>query len=300
LLQVARGDIDYDEAGSGPTILFVPGSWGTRSAWRAVIAALNGQFRIVATSLLGYGGTSERRTAADFSIEREAEIIEAVSRRAGGRVHLVGHSYGSQACIAVAIRGVIPLNSLCVIEPTGINILRRAGELALYGQMVAFDDAYFRAFENGDKEAARHVVDLHDGDGRFDALPSRVRDYITSTTATNILDWRSHLGWDAPLLAYSGIAVPGLVIRGGRGHPYIARSAEILSGAMPNAFLVTVLGAAHSMMTTHAAEVARLVGEHVPKAIRARMIGRFHPLLLPAARVAPSTHLKNLQRALFG
>ena len=105
MIQDARGDIDYDEQGSGPTILFVPGSWGTRSAWRGVITALNGQFRIVTTSLLGYGGTAERRTAADFSIEREAEIIEAVSRRASGRVHLVGHSYGAQVCLAVAIPG---------------------------------------------------------------------------------------------------------------------------------------------------------------------------------------------------
>jgi len=266
LIQDARGDIDYDEEGSGPTILFVPGSWGTRSAWRGVITALNGPFRIVTTSLLGYGGTTERRTAADVSIEREAEIIEAVCRRAGGRVHLVGVSYGAQACLAVAIRGVTPLMSLSVIEPTAINLLRRAGDLALYEQIVTIRDNYFRAFESGDKEAARHVIDLHDGDGSFDALPSRVRDYLMATTATNILDWRSGLGWDAPLPAYSGIAVPGLVIRGGRGHPYIARCAEILSDAMPNASLVIVPGAAHSMMTTHAAEVARLIGENVSKA----------------------------------
>jgi pimeloyl-ACP methyl ester carboxylesterase len=266
LIQDARGDIYYDEQGSGPTILFVPGSWGTRSAWRGVITALNGQFRIVTTSLLGYGGTTERRTAADFSIEREAEIIEAVCRRAGGRVHLVGHSYGAQACLAVAIRGATPLMSLSVIEPTGVNPLRRAGDLVLYEQNVTFRDAYFRAFESGDKEAARQVIDLHDGDGSFDALPSRVRDYVMATTATNILDWRSHLGFDAPLAVYSGMPVASLVIRGGRGHPYIARSAEILSGAMPNASLVTVPGAAHSMMATHAAEVARLIGENVSKA----------------------------------
>src|SRR3981081_570433 len=97
--------------------------------------------------LVTVGGTAERRTAADFSIEREAEIIEAVSRRAGGRVHLVGHSYGRQACLAVAVGWVMALTSLCVIEPTRINILRRAGDLALYGQMVTFRDAYFRAFE---------------------------------------------------------------------------------------------------------------------------------------------------------
>jgi pimeloyl-ACP methyl ester carboxylesterase len=266
LIQDARGNIDYDEDGSGPTILFVPGSWGTRSAWRGVTTALNGQFRIVTTSLLGYGGTTERRTAADFSIEREAEIIEAVCRRAGGRVHLVGHSYGAQACLSVAIRGATPVMSLCVIEPTGINLLRRTGDLVLYEQLVTSRDAYFRAFESGDKDAARHVIDLHDGDGSFDALPSRVRDYVMATTATNILDWRSNFGFDAPLAVYSGIAVPSLVIRGGRGHSYIARYAEILNGAMPNTSVVTVPGAAHSMMATHAAEVARLIGENVSKA----------------------------------
>ena len=51
MIEDARGDIDYDEEGSGPTILFVPGSGGTRSAWRGVITALNRQFRIVTTSL---------------------------------------------------------------------------------------------------------------------------------------------------------------------------------------------------------------------------------------------------------
>lgn len=173
MIQDARGDIDYDEEGSGPTILFVPGSWGTRSAWRGVITALNGQFRIVTTSLLGYGGTTERRTAADFSIEREAEIIEAVCRRAGGRVHLVGHSYGAQACLAVAIRGATPLMSLSVIEPTGVNLLRRAGDLVLYEQLITSRDAYFRAFESGDKDSARQVIDLHDGDGNRCASVTR-------------------------------------------------------------------------------------------------------------------------------
>jgi len=38
-----------------------------------------------------------------------------------------------------------------------------------------------------------------------------VRDYIMATTATNILDWRSCFGFDAPLAVYAGIAVPSLV-----------------------------------------------------------------------------------------
>jgi len=55
------------------------------------MAAWDGRFRRVTTSLLGYGGTAERRTD-DPSIFYETDVLESVVRKAGGRVHLVGHS----------------------------------------------------------------------------------------------------------------------------------------------------------------------------------------------------------------
>ena len=73
--------IDYREQGSGPTILFVPGSWSTGALWRDVIALLGDRFRAVTTSPLGYGDTEERRTPDDVSIDREIDVIEAVIRR---------------------------------------------------------------------------------------------------------------------------------------------------------------------------------------------------------------------------
>src|SRR5262245_50373376 len=104
--------IDYEEIGEGRTIVFVPGSCSTGAAWRPVMAALRGRFRCVTTSLLGYGGTAERRTARDSSISLEAEIVEAVIRRAAGPVHLVGHSFGGLVALAVALRGRVALESL--------------------------------------------------------------------------------------------------------------------------------------------------------------------------------------------
>jgi pimeloyl-ACP methyl ester carboxylesterase len=111
MLSDRHGSIDYGEDGAGPTIVFVPGSWATGSAWCGVIAGLNGRFRTVTTSLPGYGGTRERRTPADTSINRQAEIVEAVIRHAGGPVHLVGHSFGALACLDVALCGVVPHES---------------------------------------------------------------------------------------------------------------------------------------------------------------------------------------------
>jgi pimeloyl-ACP methyl ester carboxylesterase len=261
MLEEARGRIDYDEQGTGPTIVFVPGSWSTRSAWRGVIEELGGRFRIVTTSLLGYGGSEERRTATQTAIEIEAEIAEAVIRRAGGGVHLVGHSFGGEVCLEVAARKLVPLVSLTLIEPPVVNLLSRAGEFDLYEQITTMRDTYFQEFERGDKEAARRVIDSFGGSGSYDALPQRMRDYIVATTATNILDWRSAM--DAPPANCSDVGVPSLILCGERTHPSLARSAELLASVMSTASLVTVPGARHFMVATHASEVARLIAQHV-------------------------------------
>src|SRR5262245_48392831 len=97
------GRIDYDERGQGPTVVLVPGSCSTGAAWRSIVTQWNDDFRCVTTSLAGYGGTAERRTPETADMAYEAEILEAVIRRAGGPVHLVGHSFGATTAIAVAL-----------------------------------------------------------------------------------------------------------------------------------------------------------------------------------------------------
>ena len=81
MIMEERGRVDYDECGAGRTIVLVPGSCSTGAAWRPVVAAWDNQFRCVTTSLLGYGGTAERRTVADPSIAHEAEALESVIRK---------------------------------------------------------------------------------------------------------------------------------------------------------------------------------------------------------------------------
>jgi len=263
MLQDRHGSIDYGEEGAGPTIVFVPGSWATGSAWRGVIAGLNGRFRTVTTSLPGYGGTRDRRTAADTSIDRQAQIVEAVIRRAGGPVHLVGHSFGALACLDVALCGLLPLMSLTLIEPVTFGLLRQQGECTLHEQFIAMREDYVRSFENGDREAARLVVDYLGGQGSFDALPSRIREYMVQTTPAHVLDMR--LVFDPPLAALANILLPTLVIRGERSVHSLQRSAETLSCALANASLRTISEAGHFMTATHTTEVAELIGDHVSR-----------------------------------
>src|SRR5215831_14851495 len=61
MIEDARGRIDYEECGAGPTIVMVPGSRSTGAAWRPVIAASNGRFREMTTAYFAAfeGGNAE-------------------------------------------------------------------------------------------------------------------------------------------------------------------------------------------------------------------------------------------------
>jgi len=263
MLEDRRGHIDYCEEGGGPTIVLVPGSWASGSSWRGVIESLGHRFRTVTTSLPGYGCTRDLRTGADASINRQSEVIEAVIRRTGAPVHLVGHSFGALACLDIALCGLCPLMSLTLIEPVAFGVLRQQEELALHEAFVTMRDGYFRAFESGDKYAARLVIDYLVSEGSFDAMPPRNRQRIIDGTTTHVMDMRTQ--FDPQLSAFANILLPTLVVRGERSVPSLRRSAEILTGALANASLCTIPEAGHFMPVTHAMELAARIRDHVSK-----------------------------------
>lgn len=257
------GSIDYEDRGRGPTLLFVPGSFSTGAAWRAVVQPLADRYRIVTTSLLGYGGTLERRKLDSAAIESEVEALDAVVRRAGAEVHIVGHSFGAHVALAYAMRCAAPPLSLTLMEPPAPTVLKLAGEHELFGRFRAMTDAYFEAWQAGEAMAARRVIDFYGGDGTFDAMPLRLRDFVVQTTAANVLDWLSAYRDVAAPQDFARIGAPSLVIRGAHGHPAVQRGNELISHWLSNARLHTLPGASHFMIATHATEVARLVDEHV-------------------------------------
>jgi pimeloyl-ACP methyl ester carboxylesterase len=263
MIEDARGKIDYDACGAGPTVVLVPGSCSTGAAWRSVIEAWRGRFRCVTTSLLGYGGTAERRTARDTDISHEADILQSVIRRAGGPVHVIGHSFGGLVAVAVALRSRVPLASLAIIEAPAVELLRTTGEAQHYRAFREMTDGYFAAFHGGDREAVGSMIDFYGGSDTFASWRPRVRAYAMETTPVNILDWASAYGFPLSAAVLAAVKIPAIVLRGGESHPAAQRANELLSQCIPGASLTTIAGAAHFMITTHAEEVARAIGAHM-------------------------------------
>jgi pimeloyl-ACP methyl ester carboxylesterase len=262
MIEDKRGNIDYDESGRGPTIVLVPGSCSTGAAWRPVVAQWQDRFRCVTTSLLGYGGTAERRSLVDTDISHEAEILEAVIRRAACPVHLVGHSFGGLSALAVALRNKVPLLSLSILEAPAPEILRQMGEHQQYRRFREMTDVYFSMFHAGDRNAIEQMIDFYGGAGTFAGWPQRVRDYAVATTGVNILDWAAGYGFRLTPALLAEISIPTLVLWGENSHPAVRRANQLLAQCT-DASVTAIGGAAHFMISTHADEVALALARHV-------------------------------------
>jgi len=255
--------IDYDERGTGPTLVLVPGSCSTGAAWRPVIAEWHDRYRCVTASLLGYGRTAERRTAAVADMAHEAEMLEAVVQRAAGPVHLVGHSFGGTTALAVALRRRVPVLSLTVIEPPVPELLRHMGEHGHYSAFREMTDAYFAAFRGGNDSAIEAMIDFYGGAGTFAGWPQKVRDYAVATTPVNLLDWICAYSFHLTRACLAKVAVPALVMCGGASHPAMKCATELLGQCLTDSSYATVAGAAHFMISTHAGAVADEIERHV-------------------------------------
>ena len=271
MIEDARGCIDYSEAGRGPTIVFVPGSCSTGAAWRPIISEIGNSFRCVTTSLLGYGRTTERRESGNADISQEAEIVEAVIRRAGGPVHIVGHSFGGLTALAVALRKRVPLLSLTIAESPAAEILRATGEYVHYLAFRRMTDAYLAAYRSGDMAAIEAMIDFYGGAGTFAGWPQRVRDYAIETTPVNLLDWQGVYGFRLTPALLASVDIPALVLWGSTSHPAARRANALLGQCMRYGSVASIPDAAHFMISTHARQVAGLIARHLvdPQAMAA-------------------------------
>ena len=258
-----RGRIDYDETGAGPTVVLVPGSCSTGAAFRPMMAAWNGRFRCVTTSLLGYGSTAERRDPKAPTIEPEIEVIEAVIRQAGAPVHLVGHSFGGSVALATALRKRVPVASLSIVEAPMAQLLHYLGEVAHYACFRQMTDVYFAAFERGEAEAVAEMIDFYGGAGTFASWPPRLRAYAVETTHVNIMDWACGYAFPESVEQIAAIDIPTLVFWGDASPQAVQRANELLADHVPGSRRMTIAGAAHFMIATHAAEVASAIARHI-------------------------------------
>jgi len=255
--------IDYSESGSGPTVLFVPGSYSTPAAWKPMQRLLAPQWRFVATSLCGYGQTAERRRSGDAGMAHELRVLEAVAQRAPGPVHLVGHSFGGTVALAAALGGRVQVASLALFEANPLALLHHHGHRDLHQATRRMSEAFEQAVAGAEPDAPGRVIDFWGGAGSFAGMPAPVQDYCRQTAPANVLDWHTDFGFDFRGTDLARLEMPVLLVRGAHANPAMVAMTEVLARHLPQAQPAVVAGASHFLISTHPQDCAALLGAHL-------------------------------------
>lgn len=105
------------EAGTGDPVVCLHASASTGGQWRALMERLAPAWHVIAPDQFGYCRRTPQERIEGFMLADELDWLAPVLERAGGRVHLVGHSYGGLIAMLAALRWPARVRSLALYEP---------------------------------------------------------------------------------------------------------------------------------------------------------------------------------------
>ena len=265
--------IHYREQGAGPPLVLLHSAGTGASQWRGVADRLAGRRRLLMPNLRGYGRTPPPDPAAP-PLAEEIAVVREMAARAGGPVHLVGHSLGALVALHHALRHPETVAGLTLIEPVIVGILhedRAAGHAAAgrsldeIGAMIA---AFRAASAAGDTAAAmRAFAEYWEGPGAWDAIPAAARlpffARAEKMAADVDLAWADRTGRER----FASLAGPAQVLSAKRTTPAARDMARRIADALPDAGFATIPGAGHMAPVTHPAAVADLLVEFGERAL---------------------------------
>ncbi len=256
-------NFEFDDRGTGPALLFFPGSYSTASAWRGVQKALSGSYRLMSTSLPGYGATPEMRSLSDSTIDRMTDFVAQVVSRAGEPVHLVGHSFGGLSLFAAVLHQKVSAESLITFEANPVVTRPVSGEYPWVDHVRNVSHQFETAHINGDTDAAGIIIDYWSKAGTFDALPEAVKSHCRQTAGANVLDWRAALSFSPFIAEYAAMTIPTTLVRGEHANPAIIGLSAEIADQIEHSRLEVVSGADHFLISTHPEACAAVIDRHM-------------------------------------
>ena len=145
----------FREAGCGPAVVCIHSSASSSAQWRPLMDRLAGRFHTLAVDLYGSGKTPAWPGHRWLTLADEAVLLTPVFNRAGGRCHLVGHSYGGAVALAAALADPARVASVILFEPVLFWVLMAEDATQAAAQEIAaVRDDTLAALERGDPRAS--------------------------------------------------------------------------------------------------------------------------------------------------
>ena len=269
--RVTIGDttLAYEIAGTGEPVVFIHGALVADSL-RPLLAeaSLANQYQLIHYHRRGYG-ESDRVTGVVSIADQAEDCVELLRHLNLGPVHVVGHSYGGDVALQLALDYPGMVHSLALLEPALI-----AGESGPeYRQSLARGGELFRSVET---ETLVHQFLL----ARWSDYRETLDRVLPGAYAQAVIDAETAFEYELPgLLDWRftetearRIQQPTLSVLGGDSHAFSPRFGEVhqlLQQWLPNAEGITIPGVNHFLTIQD------------PEAVSDGLVGfwKRHPLL---------------------
>jgi pimeloyl-ACP methyl ester carboxylesterase len=236
--------IDYDQSGSGPTVVLIGGGPTDRNANAELASLLSGSCTVINYDRRGRGGSGD---TAPYSVEREVEDLLAIVEAGGGEVGLFGNSGGAFLAFRAVAAGM-PCTRIAAWEPPYVIEGSRPRVPADYAEQQA------NLAKRGDPGAMVQLF-LTSAAGMAPEFVAGLRQGpfwgFLAAAAIPALAYDAELAGDFCLDTgqLADVTCPVLVLDGGTT-PWLSDAAKAVVAATPSAVQQTLSGQQHNVEAT--------------------------------------------------
>ena len=238
-IDVAGGSLAYDEAGSGPAVVFLHGAFMDRKTWDRQVPVFARRFRVVRYDIRPFGES----TRPDKPYVVPDDLLAVMDHLKIQRAHLVGHSFGGAAALDFALLHPDRVTSLVLVSAPPNGLAPPPDEVKQMG-------AIFAAVKDGDAAILKAWMD-HPIWAVSRTRPAVARE-LEAITARNLAIFRMTAPPYAPVTPpavgrLKDVTAPTLVIVGDADTPGIRQGADLEAREIPGATRHVVQGADHGL-----------------------------------------------------
>jgi pimeloyl-ACP methyl ester carboxylesterase len=225
---------------------------------------LAGRHRVLAGDLYGSGQSPPWPGDRPLSLADERTLLAPAFEAAGGRFHLVGHSYGGAVALEVARAEPGRVASLVLYEPVLFSLLVAEDPTQPAArEIAAVRDDTVAALERGDPHASgARFVDYWMGAGAWAAMPASRRDGLARAMGAVKAEWDAAFGNPTPLSAFAELDAPVLYLTGTESPASSRGVARLLAKTLPRVTVLEIEGVGHMGPVTHPDRINALVERH--------------------------------------
>ncbi|MFN8224835.1 MAG: alpha/beta fold hydrolase [Gaiellales bacterium] len=256
---VGSAEINVEISGGGTPVVLVHGLGLSGALWNRMRAELDGSHLLVAVDLRS-AGASREEVQEPLSLERWAEDLRVLFGKLGlVRPIVVGHSLGAVIALKLALEhpeavgGLVLIGAEADLGNLGPRMSLSAERIEAMGMQAWVEEFWSKAPPFAESSLARDS-----------SMLDEYRDLLLANDPVDYVRQCHAIASAEPLGArVAEVAVPTLVIVGGRDDRTLPEHGRAMAQAIPGAELVELPEAGHSIPLEAPAETARAVSAFV-------------------------------------